>query len=96
MSQRWWTLPEQNKAIEMRKAGKTYAQIGEAVGRSWKAVRHRLVLIGKQARPPRYAPQFDIKNAQQMRKAGLSYHAIAKRLGTGDEVLRQWLKRIEA
>jgi hypothetical protein len=58
---RWWTDDEDSIAIDMRRKGYTYREIGQAVGRTYDSVRERLRRLEgrKDVVPDSIYPRYD-------------------------------------
>lgn len=90
---RGWTNHERARAVTMRQAGATYAEIGQALGRGWKSIRRHLVDMGANGGVPaggRPKP-VDVERIRSLRTAGLSYRQIEREMGISDDTARRRL-----
>ena len=95
MRQRIWRMQESNQAFQMRQNGKTYREIGEALGRSGPSVRMHLMSRGmpRRTQTSRHWTMREKALVLELRLQGETWRTIATTLGRTRDSVREAIKR---
>lgn len=95
MTQRRWRTLESNQAFQMRQNGKTYREIGEALGRSGPSVRFHLMsrIMPTNPQTSRHWTMKEKAMVLELRLQGETWRTIAATLGRTRDSVREAIKR---
>ena len=98
MTDKFWTKERLNQAIAMREAGRSFVDIGEAIGCTWKAVGSKINrlkhITPRQPRKDAWSPEMKAALAEH-REAGMSWRAMAALLGRKESSIRDQARKMK-